>query len=271
MQLTLATYNIHSCVGSDRKYDPDRIVSVLRELKADVIALQEVDSKEHRGLELLKCFAGEMGFHAIAGPTLLRHTGHYGNGLLTRYPSTEIRRLDLSQPRCEPRGALDVELDCNGVNFQVVATHLGLRPRERRRQVRHLLDLCRSSHCALMGDLNEWLLWGRPLRWLNRIFGPTPHLPTFPSRFPVLALDRIWMHPAETMVSLRVHRTALSRLASDHLPIKAVIHLAEKAVIERGRSDAVHTGSLRRSGFSGEAEDHSESPEGIFSPQARQK
>lgn len=225
MRLTVASYNIHSCRGGDGSYDPERTLSVIRELNADIIALQEVDSREHRGLELLRCFGAELGLEPIAGPTLLRHTGHYGNGLLTRYPAKDIDRIDLSFPNREPRGALDVDLDCGGTTLQVVATHLGLWPAERREQVRRVMGRCRQSHCALVGDLNEWMLWGRPLRWLKRIFGPTPHIPTFPARFPVFALDRIWVHPRQAMRMICVHRTPAARLASDHLPIKAVLEL----------------------------------------------
>jgi endonuclease/exonuclease/phosphatase family metal-dependent hydrolase len=225
MRVVVASYNIHSCVGQDGRYDPERVLTVIRELNADIVALQEVDSREHRGLELLRCFGAELGLEPIAGPTLLRDTGHYGNGILTRYAAKDVRRIDLSFPKREPRGALDVDLECAGHLLQVVATHLGLRPSERRAQVRRVMDRCRTKYCILMGDLNEWFLWGRPLRWLKSIFGPTPHLQTFPARFPVFALDRIWMHPRSAMRSIEVHRTKSARLASDHLPIKAVIEL----------------------------------------------
>lgn len=93
MRLTLATYNIHQCRGLDGRYDPDRILGVLLELNADVIGLQEVNSREHRGLELLAWFAETTKLHSIAGPTLLQDPWHYGNALLTRCPVTELRRM----------------------------------------------------------------------------------------------------------------------------------------------------------------------------------
>jgi endonuclease/exonuclease/phosphatase family metal-dependent hydrolase len=71
--------------------------------------------------------------------------------------------------------------------------------------------------------LNEWFLWGRPLRWLRKIFGKTPARPTFPAWFPIFALDRIWVHPVSALISLDVHKSPLARIASDHLPVKAVI------------------------------------------------
>jgi endonuclease/exonuclease/phosphatase family metal-dependent hydrolase len=76
---------------------------------------------------------------------------------------------------------------------------------------------------VLLGDLNEWLLWGRPLRWLRRHFAPAPHLPTWPARLPMFALDRIWVQPHDALLSLDTHRTPAARRASDHLPLKALL------------------------------------------------
>jgi endonuclease/exonuclease/phosphatase family metal-dependent hydrolase len=225
MRVSLATYNIHSCIGSDGAFEPDRIAQVLRELDADVVALQEVDSRAHRGLELLQCLAAETGFTPIPGPTLLRQTRHYGNALMTKLKASDIRRVDLSLIGHEPRGALDVDLDCDGVRLQIIATHLGLNPAERRVQVQRLLDRFSTRHCVLMGDLNEWFLWGRPLRWLKAIFGRTPAPPTFPAVFPLFALDRIWVRPSRTLVRVEVHCSPLARRASDHLPLKAIMEL----------------------------------------------
>jgi endonuclease/exonuclease/phosphatase family metal-dependent hydrolase len=108
------------------------------------------------------------------------------------------------------------------VTVQVIATHLGLRPWERRIQVERLLQRV-GDNCVLMGDFNEWWLWGHPLREIKAIFGHSPALPTFPSFRPVLALDRIWIRPTGRVKSLAVHRTRLSAKASDHLPLKAVV------------------------------------------------
>jgi len=180
MRISLATYNIHRCVGQDGRYDPDRILRVLKELQANVIALQEVDSREHRGLELLHCLANELGYIPIAGPTLLRHDGHYGNAILTNLDVIRVARLDLSVAGREPRGALDVDLDCHGQALHVVATHLGLWPADRRIQIQPLLKLFKPQSRnlgVLMGDLNEWLLWGRQIRRLQRLFGKARAIP----------------------------------------------------------------------------------------------
>ncbi|MGH7257940.1 MAG: endonuclease/exonuclease/phosphatase family protein [Nitrospiraceae bacterium] len=225
MRLALATYNVHRCIGTDGRYDPGRVVAVLKELDADVIALQELDSPAHHGLELLESIANELKLIPIAGPTLLERKCHYGNAILTRCAPMEVRLVDLSQFGREPRGAIDLDIQCEREHLQIVAAHLGLKPSERRIQVEKLLKHFGTKHCILMGDLNEWFLWGRPLRWIKAIFGHTPSLRTFPSRLPVFALDRIWVRPPGTLVEMTVHKTPLSFKASDHLPLKATIEL----------------------------------------------
>lgn len=154
-----------------------------------------------------------------------RASGHYGNVLLTSLPVLSVERLDLSVSGREPRGALNVELDNHGKKLEVMATHLGLRPAERRAQIHALLQRLQASsgeHTrALLGDLNEWFVWGRPLRWLHRYFTATPTPSTFPARWPLLALDRIWVRPREKLVRLSVPRSSLMRRASDHLPLVA--------------------------------------------------
>jgi endonuclease/exonuclease/phosphatase family metal-dependent hydrolase len=167
-----------------------------------------------------------MDARAIAGPTLLEKKGHYGNAILSRFAPERVERLNISVPGREPRGALSVNLRLNGSSVRIVTTHLGLRPRERRYQMRRLLSLLDDPHAAvtiLLGDFNEWLLWGRPLRWVNRRFGSLPAPPTFPSRRPLMALDRIWVDPADRLISLHHHRHPSAAIASDHLPLVAQV------------------------------------------------
>jgi hypothetical protein len=161
-----------------------------------------------------------------------------------------VARLDLSVPPHEPRGALDVRLDCGGWRLRIVATHLGLWPYERRRQVRQLLAALDDGDdlpTVLMGDLNEWWLWGRPVRWLHAQFRRTPAPPTFPSGLPVFALDRLWVRPRGLLRRLAVHASPLARIASDHLPLVAALDGPEpNAPARRGVSGRQEHEDARR-------------------------
>jgi endonuclease/exonuclease/phosphatase family metal-dependent hydrolase len=223
--LKLASYNVHRAIGRDRQCIPERILGVIEEINPDVIALQEVEAHDSGG-DMLAWLAQKTGYHAIAGTTLKRHDGHYGNGMLSRCAIRGKSLCDLSWRRREPRGAIAADVDCGDRVLRVVATHLGLRPAERREQVERILRLFswkEDDRAVLMGDLNEWFLWGRPLRHLHRYFDETPALATFPSRHPILALDRLWTHPGTILKNLEVHKTPLARVASDHLPLVATI------------------------------------------------
>jgi endonuclease/exonuclease/phosphatase family metal-dependent hydrolase len=129
---------------------------VIRELAADVVALQEVPLGAN-GFDMLAYLRDACGLHAIAGPTLKTSKGDYGNAILTRFSAADIQCVDLSVPRREPRGAIAALLDCHGMPLRLIATHLGLRPAERRHQIRRLLLWCttNASFTVLLGDLND--------------------------------------------------------------------------------------------------------------------
>jgi endonuclease/exonuclease/phosphatase family metal-dependent hydrolase len=224
----VATYNIHRCVGRDRIRSPARIAAVLKRLNADITALQEVAFDAAVPGNVLDVLAESLDAEAIPGPTLLEHGGRYGNAILTRIAPVSVERRDISVPGREPRGAISIMLRVNGQAVNVVATHLGLRPGERRYQMNHLMSLIDQPAAAvtiLLGDFNEWCSWGGVLRRAIHRFGRMPAPPTFPSRRPLLALDRIWIHPADKLITLRPHQSGLSRTASDHLPLVARIRI----------------------------------------------
>lgn len=229
MIIRFATYNIHRCMGSDGITSADRIAAVLMQMDAHVIGLQEVAYDPTRPHNVLTDIARATQTEAIPGPTLLEKSGNYGNALLTCVPPHSIRRLNISCPGREPRGALIVRFEWDGVAVNVISTHLGLMPAERRRQMQWLLrflDPPRVGITILMGDFNEWFKWSSPLRLIKRRFGDQPAAPTFPSRRPLLALDRIWVHPSDALAGLAPHISSLSQIASDHLPLVADVDIA---------------------------------------------
>jgi endonuclease/exonuclease/phosphatase family metal-dependent hydrolase len=240
--LRVGTYNLHGCVGRDGARDAERIAEVITELGCDTVGLQEVF-----GLEVLE---RKLNMTAVAGPHHMWHDRHVGNALLTRRRVLAVRNHDYTWPRHEPRTALDVDLAVDGETVRVIVTHLGLKPAERRYQVRKLLSLLKDTppyeRAVVLGDINEWLPLGRPLRWLNALFGRSPAERTFPSRWPLFALDRVWVRPRHALLAFGAHRTPLAVLASDHLPVKAIIathELPRRAAAARDVREHYHAAS----------------------------
>ncbi len=223
--LTIATYNIHGAVGTDGVFMPDRVADVLCEIDADIIALQEVPLGGAGMPNVLKILQNVTGFVGVEGYTFSVSGRRYGNAVLSRYPILATRKIDISFGSREPRGALDADISCHGHPLRVIATHLGLRPAERHEQIRRLLQVFDTDQMPviLMGDVNEWFVWGKSLRWLVSHFQAVPAPPTFPSRWPIFALDRIWIRPRHRLVHVDAHASPLARIASDHLPLIAHI------------------------------------------------
>jgi endonuclease/exonuclease/phosphatase family metal-dependent hydrolase len=216
--LRIASYNVHGCVGTDRADDAGRVAEVIDELGCDTIGLQEA----HR----VQALAQRTGMSLVEGVPHMWHDRHVGNALLTRREVLAVRHHNYGGAG-EPRSALDVELELAGDKVRVIVTHLGLRPAERRFQVQQLLTLIKNTpleeRVVVLGDINEWLPLGRPLRWLHALLGHSPAERSFPSRWPLFALDRVWVRPRAALLAFGVHRSPLAAVASDHLPVKAII------------------------------------------------
>jgi endonuclease/exonuclease/phosphatase family metal-dependent hydrolase len=229
MQFTIASYNIHRCVGLDRQCSPQRIAAVLQEMDCDVFALQEVDNSpgEHAGSAQLDFLARTLQMTAVPGLRIVRNMGEYGNAILSRLPVIDVHRHDLSYSKYEPRGALDVDIDVGGQSIRVIAAHLGLVRSERRFQWRRLMvalaERPLETPTIMLGDMNEWYRGAATLREAHQTLGTPPMPAAFPSFAPFLALTRLWVRPVAALVSLQVHRTEATRGASDHLPVKATI------------------------------------------------
>lgn len=229
MSIVVASYNIHRCIGTDGRYDAVRVVEVLREIGPDIVALQEVENRgdeSHASLQL-EFLATSLGQQAVPGLRLVRHWTEYGNALITRFPILDVHRHNISVTWREPRGALDVTLDVEGQPLRVLATHLGLGRIERRFQTMQLAKLIDEGDtalpCLVLGDMNEWFPGSRHLAWLHQRLGKTTLAPSFPSRWPFLTLDRLWLRPSKALVGLGIHRSERARVASDHLPLCARI------------------------------------------------
>lgn len=230
--MKVASYNIHKCRGTDRRVRPDRTVAVLAEIGADLVALQEVDRRfgQRTGLLDPAAILRETGMHLLVQSDVVDGHGWHGNALLVRGEPLAYRRFRLKLPGIEPRGAVVAELDLGEGRFRVIAAHLGLLRRSRIDQASTLLHAfleLAPMPTILLGDFNEWRRDRRSaLNVLEPHFGSAMHLPSFPSRRPILALDRILAWPGGLVSDLAVHDTPLARKASDHLPLTARIDIA---------------------------------------------
>ena len=238
--MRIVTYNIHRSRGLDGRVRPDRVVAVLEEVGADVIALQEVLSIEGSDPEKNQAeyIARSLGFHHGLGENRRMRGGAYGNVVLSRYPLRTVRNYDISVTGCERRGCLytDIRLP-DGEILHVFNVHLGLALLERRRQARQLVDQVLGDAILkgpriMLGDFNEWTrglttrLLGRHLKAVNL----RRHLRwarTYPGIMPVLALDHIYFDPSLELDKLTLHRSRTALMASDHLPLVADFSLVE--------------------------------------------
>ena len=229
--MKVASYNIHKCRGSDGMTRPDRIVGVIRELGADVVALQEVDRRFGRRGGLLDPAAirRETGMQLLVQSDVSHRHGWHGNALLVRSDPISYSRSRLKLPGGEPRGAVVAELDLGEGKFRVIAAHLGLLRLSRVDQVDAILAAFHrlpAMPTILLGDFNEWRRRGRSaLSRLAPTFGLAPSVLSFPSPRPIFPLDRIFGSPKDLISDLAVHDTPLARRSSDHLPLTATVNL----------------------------------------------
>ena len=229
-RLTVASYNVHRWAGvrGGRAYDPDRASTVVAEIGADVLALQEV-LRPSNGDDPLADLARGLGFHLAFVVTRIHRRGELGNAVLSRWPLAGAHAINLSFGPLERRAALAVRVGGSERSVQVAATHLALVDRTRARQVQALLDHPRLADgpAVLLGDMNAW----RPTkasRQLDDHFQKRHHNaswpPSYPSVRPVLALDRLYARGMRVL-SLETHATEAARRGSDHLPIVAELEL----------------------------------------------
>lgn len=237
--LRAATYNIHKCRGMDGRVRPARIVEVLRQLDADIIALQEVLSLEGEaeGRDQARFLADELGMHCALGENRRLRGASYGNVVLSRFPVRSSCNYDVSVPGRERRGCLrtDLELE-NGSVLHLFNVHLGTAFLERRHQARKLLEeeLLRSRGFEgprlVLGDFNEWTR-GLVTQLLTAEFENADirlHLQrtkTYPGLLPFMHLDHIYYDNSLVLDRVYLHRSLTAMVASDHLPLLAEFQL----------------------------------------------
>ena len=244
--ITVASYNMHRAVGLDGRRDPHRVLKVLQEIDADVVALQEADKRiGGRGSTVPHELIDSHGMYKPVhfgvrhkrplekarkhAERLLkvntRNIGWHGNAILVKRHIGVLDCAVLDLPTFEPRGAVMAELLIGDRPLRVVGMHLDLSGLWRRRQMRAILDAiadrAQLMPTVLMGDTNEWRTFAGCLKDLEPEFHIVPTGPSFHARRPVAALDRIIVHRDLNIEAAGVHMSHNARRASDHLPIWA--------------------------------------------------
>jgi endonuclease/exonuclease/phosphatase family metal-dependent hydrolase len=247
MRLRVVSYNIHRAIGVDRRFRPERVIRILSGYDADLVLLQEVDEgvPRSRELNLGRELAEALGYpHVAIGHNVALRKGRYGNATLSRHPILRERNIDLTVGFRKRRGCQHTRVLVSGPGgrrrrIEVFNLHLGLSARERKQQVsilsrsRELAALPSEVPCLVGGDFNDWRMLLEPAfreELLFRSATERPHLltgaiRTFPSFFPQGALDRIYYRGRLRLQGARRCRLALSRVASDHLPVIADFEL----------------------------------------------
>lgn len=222
MRLKLASYNVHKGVGLDQRRDPERILQVLNEIDADVVALQEVDRRlGDRPTVIPPELIDRMTDYAVAPVARSKVSlGWHGNAILVRQSLAMSRFVRISLPGLEPRGAVRATVSDGTKSLTIFGVHLGLLRDWRRRQLARLAAKAEvaGGPVAILGDFNEW---SETAGCEALEPGLSVHAPgqSFHAARPVAALDRLAVTRHVAVNASGVHQTTLSRRASDHLPI----------------------------------------------------
>ncbi|HSP45070.1 MAG TPA: endonuclease/exonuclease/phosphatase family protein [Chthoniobacterales bacterium] len=245
-RLRVATYNVHGCRGMDRRRSEQRIAEVIAALDVDVIGLQELDLNRRRsaGVDQAAAIGDRLGWHRYFHPALRVGDEQFGDAILSRYPMRlrQAKELPSVTTRVcpEPRAAIWMEVETPRGAVQVINTHFGLGRRERFMQAELLAGAewlgCVETNAPLilMGDLNSlpgsppFLLLSRQLRDIRTLVSPVPRLKTFPTRFPSVAVDHIFVNGRLRVNSVVVVCTPETRIASDHFPLVADLHQVDE-------------------------------------------
>ena len=230
--IKVASYNIHKGIGTDRRRNPERILDILREVDADIVTLQEADRRFGDRTCVLPphLLADHSDWKPVPLGIRAGSMGWHGNVILVRKSADILHHADIHLPALEPRGAVMADIRTHAGPIRVVGMHLDLSGLWRRRQAAAVMahvDACADRlPTVMMGDLNDWSANGGCLRDFGRHYALAGTGPSFHARRPIGRLDRIMVSPELRVVDCGVHRSALSRKGSDHLPIWAVVEPA---------------------------------------------
>ena len=243
--LRAATYNVHGCVGMDRQRSEARIAEVIDSMSVDVVGLQELDVSRPRSAsaDQAALIAQELGWKHVFHPAMRHGDEQYGNAILSRFPFTLKRALELpglAPWYCrEKRVAIWLEVETDLGPVQIINSHFGLGRMERILQAQSLIGsdwlgaLPEHAPAILLGDFNSvrtsraYQILAAFLRDVRTLVQPPGAYRTFPTRFPSLAVDHIFVSAALHATKLNVHRTPVARVASDHFPLIADLVSAE--------------------------------------------
>jgi endonuclease/exonuclease/phosphatase family metal-dependent hydrolase len=230
MKVRVLTYNIHSAKGVDGVRDFSRIGNFLREQKIDVALIQEMNTlfEDRNAAEDLAFLQTDQFPFIVKAATKASAHGWYGNAILSRFPVNRHFILDITHKTREPRNIVEAFLQTPAGELHVMNTHKGLGYFERGQQMRQLGELLsRQFEVPLVvgGDINEWQVFSAGLRRLNTAARPVRLGPTFPTIYPLFALDRLWCRPANMMMSAQVLKTVETRIFSDHYPAVVEIEI----------------------------------------------
>ncbi|MEP1660765.1 MAG: endonuclease/exonuclease/phosphatase family protein [Anderseniella sp.] len=230
--LKVASYNIRKAIGTDRRRNPGRVIDVLNEIDADIVALQEADRRFGRRAAAIPQTQLEMhsDYRAIPLDVQTDSMGWHGNAILVRKSAQVLAHDIMHIPCLEPRGAIMAHVELAGQQLAVVGMHLDLSGLWRRRQAAAIIkaaqELEQQAPVILMGDLNEWSAAGGCLKDFSRAFHMLHCGRSFHTRSPIATLDRIMHSNGILSPEAGVHDSPAARKASDHLPVWARIAIA---------------------------------------------
>ncbi len=220
--IRIASYNLQKCVGLDLRRRPDRTLSVINALGADLVVLQEADKRlPPRPAALPHDMVEADGWRILPFGAPGGSLGWHGNAMLARGPVTLTHTSHLELPGLEPRGAVRADLSTPIGPLRVIGLHLGLMRRFRHLQMAAIMRSLRNLPACptlLAGDFNEWrVMAGLETMARDLIF--LSGAPSFPAPRPVARLDRFALGPGLTALDTGTYSAQPARIASDHLPI----------------------------------------------------